>query len=1080
MFKNKLIFKQMAIFVVFAAMIVIPLTLTIVRTVNTMIMQEELMHSADSEESARAHREFSSRLIEHVTPFVFYILILVFFLSIFFSRKMLLSLKELQKGAQSMRDGHLDVRLDVYSDDELGDVTRSFNEMAASLTEKTSELLKKDMYINAMLDPMWVVDNENNIVDVNNAFTQLFGYGKDEIVGASIYDFLDDRNSTVMRSQLEEKREKGISSIYEIRIIEKGGSQIPVLISGSPIYSQGKMVGKIGIFKDFREQERLRNELARAKDYIETIMDGIEDDLLVIDREYRIIRANKTALMHSRVDSLVGNYCHVVSHGVNRPCWTEGMECPAQNVFLTGRTHKTTHQHEGLTGDSKYQEITASPIKDSDGNVLHVVEMIRDVTERVEAEQKIYRKNREMVALNSVAGILNRSLRSEEIFSKVLDRMTEMLGMDGGGIYFIDEIKREMFCHYHKGISEEFVSLMGRIRLGDDIPGRVAVSGQIISTSDLSKDRRLERTIIKHSGIKGYCCIPIRGKERIIGVFCLFSFKVHDFTAEEESILTSVGEMTGIAIENIKLYEKMKGLYEYQRKRREDEQAQMLSLSGILGSAIELGEMLPRVLDLIKTFFSADFGWLLVMDSYGNLVLKSATSPLREKGLVIYQKGISSIEGYSSDKKTPKIISDLKVESNFYISQVVQPYQSAIALPLVIGERSIGVMSLYYLGRREFKEEEQHFLKNMVNIIAVSLERSEYYQRAIIEKGLADTILKSVADGIMTVDMTGTVLSVNTAFEKLTGTVSTAVIGRPMCDVIGYGEENAELRLALAECLETAGYLKKSGTEAVLTNSFGSRIPVLISGTPIVDTEGHVTGVVNLFRDISREKEIDRMKTEIIRSVSHEFRTPLSAIVGMTEMILDGEVKDGTKYLKTIHSEGIRLSNMVSELLSIARIESGKESMKLGTIDLVALFKSVSESFALQVEKKKASINYDLDGVSHFVGDEEKMRQLLMNLVDNSLMFSDTGCTINMKARKKEDGWEFVVSDNGWGIPKEDLPHLTKRFYRGRHGEKIKGTGLGLALCSEILKMHGGSMEIKSRPGGGTEVVLSLPYREVR
>jgi GAF domain-containing protein len=168
-----------------------------------------------------------------------------------------------------------------------------------------------------------------------------------------------------------------------------------------------------------------------------------------------------------------------------------------------------------------------------------VIELLRDVTERMRDEAEIVRKNMELTVLNSISGILNRSLKPDEIFSKVLDKLIEMLSMDGGGIFFIDESAKEMVCRYHKGISDDSLKTLGRIRLGEDVPGRVAVTGHILTTSDISRDQRIERSMIKHSGIRGYCCFPVKGKERIVGVFCLFSFNPRVFTPEEEKISSS-------------------------------------------------------------------------------------------------------------------------------------------------------------------------------------------------------------------------------------------------------------------------------------------------------------------------------------------------------------------------------------------------------------------------------------------------------------------------------------------------------------------------------------------------------------
>jgi PAS domain S-box-containing protein len=1076
--KKKIFYRLISLFLIFAFMIVIPFSFTVITQVRKLIEVEEHTERDISENVVKLHQEFVPRLIGQMVPYVFYILVLSFMFSIFFLRRLIIPLELLKRGSLALKGGDLDIELKVTSEDELGDVTRAFNEMAASLKKKTEELRQKDVYINAMLDPLWVVDENNNIVDINPAFTRLLGYEKEEVEGESIYFFFQGENRNFIRNRIGNKRGGGQSSSCEIDILRKDGSHIPVLMSMSPIHSGERVVGKIGILKDFREETELRGELERSKEYVETIMDRIEDRLIVIGEDYRIIKANKKALMNTG-GPVIGEYCYEVAHGMNRACWKEGQECPAQAVFISGKNYRTTHKHVGSQGEVAFHEIVASPIKDASGGVVQVIELIRDITERVKYEEEISRKNRELVALNDIAGLLSRSLRPEEIFSRVLDKVIGMIGMDGGGIFVLDDIRKEMVCRYHRGISDEFVKFMGRIRVGDDIPGKVAATGEMISTQDLSKDPHIERSIIKHSGIKGYCCIPIRGKEKITGVYCLFSFRTHIFTVEEENILEAVGEMTGISLENMSLYEQMKGMYERQRKRKEEEQAQLLSLSSKLGSAIELREILADVLEMIRNIFRANFTWLLAGDRDGNLVVKSSSPSVITEGRVVYPQGISSIEGYSVERKSPVMIPDISAGEKFYIPSEISEmsFQSAVSLPMHIGEKLIGVFSLYYQHTREFKDEELHFLRIISNFLAVAVERSDYYVRAIMEKGLSDTILQSVADGIITVDVSGRTISVNKAFETMFGVPPGEAVGLPVCDTLKYRTENLDFRLALADSMDEALNGKRASREAVVVTASGSRRSVMISSAPFVNAKGGVVGVVNLLRDVSREKEIDRIKTEIIKSVSHEFRTPLSAIVGMTEMLLDGDVDpDGSReYLKTILSEGIRLSNMVSDLMSISRIESGEESLSYKEIDLQAMMEDLLRAYATIIENRKAKVGYDIDEVHTISGDEGKIKQLLMNLIDNSLMFSDEDCEIRIKVRKREAGIEITVSDSGWGVSPEELPHLTERFFRGRHGEKIKGTGLGLSLCREIVEMHGGSMEIKSRPGEGTQVIVSLP-----
>jgi signal transduction histidine kinase len=254
----------------------------------------------------------------------------------------------------------------------------------------------------------------------------------------------------------------------------------------------------------------------------------------------------------------------------------------------------------------------------------------------------------------------------------------------------------------------------------------------------------------------------------------------------------------------------------------------------------------------------------------------------------------------------------------------------------------------------------------------------------------------------------------------------------------------------------------------------------MINSSPIIDSKGDVSGAVHVLRDVTREKEIDRMKTEFVKMVSHQFRTPLSAIVGMTEMVVNEDIKGikAKEYLQTILTEGIRLSDMVSDLLNIARIESGKEIFKQEEIDFAELFEGIQVLFSNALEKKNGRLTTVMEGdVRGFIGDKERIFQIIKNLVDNSLLYSDDGCDVKINLSRKGDNIELRVSDNGWGIPDEDIPHLTERFYRGKHGQKIKGTGLGLALCKEIVMMYSGLIAFNSKTGEGTTVTVTLPYR---
>lgn len=1076
MFKSSLIYTFLLIFLVFSFLVIVPLYLILYQDSDKMIHNIEKIEPLTPEQKAM-HDKFKDDVTDSFISLAAYTFVLAFIVSLFFSRKFLMPVRELYKGTREIKEGNLDIRLDVKSEDELGEVTKAFNEMIDTLKKKTHELTMKNIYVNTMLDPLWVVDMDNIIIDVNPAFTRLFGYEGEEVIGVSIFDFLDDENEKIMREQLR-KRDEGLSSTYGISIISKKEGDIPVLISGAPIIENGEIIAKLGIIKDFRAEIALRDALKEEKDHSEAIMDSLVDLLLVIDKDLRIIKANRAAENMAGKD-ITGQFCHKVLHKLEESCFMLiGMECPVKTVFETGRSYKTVHEHIGADGRMVFHEVMAYPVKSSEGKVIHVVEILKDITERKGFEDEIAQRNKELATLWSISRVLSHSLKAEDIFNSVLERVIDMLSMDGGGIFFLDDAGRELICRYQKGVSEDFMKSAGRMKVGEDIPGRVAVTGQSIFAPDLLTDVRIEKSILKHSGIRGLAVIPIKGKERLLGVFYIFSLSPHIFTPDEERVLLSIGEMTGIAFENIRLYEKMRELYEFQRKRRSEEQKNLLRLSSLLTSTPDIEDMLNSVILSIKDTAKADFVWFLEIDHAGNLYLRTSSMEGYKKGEVIYSNELSSIERYASEKKKPVVFSELTSESRFYISEDLTGYNTACAIPVYVGDKTLGAFTLYFRGLSGAAEEDIYFFQTIGSILAVAMERTRLYEETILEKGMADIILESITDGIMTVDNYGKVISMNKAVKEMIE-IPLEPVGVSCCDIFRYAPENIGLRWTFGECLDAALSGRTSRRDAELTTKTGKIIPIKISSSPVMNNEGMVSGVVYHIRDVSKEKEIDRIKIEFVRAVSHEFRTPLSAIMGMTEMLRDKEVTGDREnsYLDTILSESKRLSDMVSDLLDVARIEAGKEVFKETDINFRAIIKDIESMLSSTIKKKEIRFSSAVEDVRGYKGDADKLKQLIGNLLDNSLTYSDGGSSVDITVRSDAEIVEIVVKDSGWGIEEEDLTHVGEKFYRGRYAGKAKGTGLGLSLCKEIAHMHKGELHIESTLGEGTTITVKLPFR---
>lgn len=1064
MFKSKLLYRIFISFLVFSILLLLPLILSIEKEIRDLLT----MGGGLPKGIKIIYTTFWKRLIDHFIVLSFYAFFVAFMISLFFSRKILRPLTQLKRAAEKVRQGNLDVEVPVEGDDEIGEVVDVFNNMIRTVKERTDELKKKDLYINTMMDPLWVVDDTDTVVDINPAFTEVFGYSREEVIGTSIYEYFDETDVEKVRTELETKRLSGKHSTYQVDFIARDGSRIPVLITGSPIKEDGRITGKIGIIKDIRQQVQLMKELSESKEHLEIIMDSIQDAMLIIDRDYKIIKANDIARKRYGYD-IIGRDCFEVSHRCSRPCWMEGEECPLQGVFSSAEVIISIHEHYDERGNKSYEEILASPIRNAEGEIIEVLELMRDITVRIRYEEEIERRNRELLMINSIASIVNRSLRADEVFTDVLEKLIETFDMDGGGFFILDEKFRMLNCSYHKGVSEQFVREAGRVKLGEDIPGRVAVTGEIITTSDLSIDKRVEKSIIKHSGIKGYCCIPVKGKERILGVFCLFKYSEHKFTPDEENILRAAGEMTGLALENIRLYERLRKMFENQKNRRAFEQGILLRLSNVLSSADDIEDIISQSMSIIKEFLNADILMFWQLEDNRGLVLKDAIGIKSDE--ISMPTNLLTPEIHSIDSGDMIIIKDINEESRYHFPEVIrqQGLRGIYSIPLRVGNHVLGVITIGYKFRHQEDEDELHFLRIIAGIFAVAYERSLIYEKRILEKGLADAILNTITEGVCTVDSNGRIILSNSSTERIIGISVNSIIGKSYKEIFSRLEGYCPVEKAL--CGE-----KSAGELRVIRD--GEQRIIHVDALPLIDVDGEVYGAVQVLRDITREKEIDRMKTDIIRSVSHEFRTPLSAIVGLTEMLIDGDVSDerAMKYLKTIYDEGLRLSDMVSDLLNISRIESGSERLRYSEIDFQKLVELIEKSFAEEFNKKgiiyETEIEDDLKGL---YGDGDKLLQVLYNLTDNSIKYSDYGRKISIRIYGEDDYVIIEHTDTGWGIPERDLQHIGERFYRGKHGERTKGTGLGLTLCKEIINLHGGTMQINSKFGVGTSIIITLP-----
>ena len=244
------------------------------------------------------------------------------------------------------------------------------------------------------------------------------------------------------------------------------------------------------------------------------------------------------------------------------------------------------------------------------------------------------------------------------------------------------------------------------------------------------------------------------------------------------------------------------------------------------------------------------------------------------------------------------------------------------------------------------------------------------------------------------------------------------------------------------------------------------------------DEIGALTDTIN---DMSLKiNQSEKMKNELISSVSHELRTPLTAINGWAETIMNGEVRDAgdvKKGMGIIVSEARRLTNMVEELLEFSRIQDGRFTLSVEPMDIKAELEDAVYTYREFFRREGIELNhFDCDEeFPPIAGDPERLRQVFCNLLDNAAKHGGSGKRIDTAIARDEDQVVITIRDYGPGIPAEELPHVKYKFYKG--SSKARGSGIGLAVCDEIITRHEGTLDIDNAEGGGCIVTIHLPIR---
>jgi two-component system phosphate regulon sensor histidine kinase PhoR len=332
------------------------------------------------------------------------------------------------------------------------------------------------------------------------------------------------------------------------------------------------------------------------------------------------------------------------------------------------------------------------------------------------------------------------------------------------------------------------------------------------------------------------------------------------------------------------------------------------------------------------------------------------------------------------------------------------------------------------------------------------------------ERSKLEAVLLSMQEGVIATGPEGDVRHLNASAAAMFG-VGSEVVGLRIWEAVRHPALEGAVRAALGG--------KGASRE---TLEFGARA-LEISACPVAGGQGAVI----VARDVTEERRYERLRREFVANVSHELRTPLSIVRGYVETLREGAWQDpaaAPEFLAAIESNVRRLEALTADLLDLSKLESGGAVLRARAVDLGELLRRVQQAFEPLARRKRQSLDLEVgEGPGDLVADPELLERAVSNLVDNAVKYTPEGGRIRLSAAGEAAAVRIAVEDDGVGIPEVDLPRIFERFYRvdKSRSRELGGTGLGLAIVKHVAQLHGGRVDVRSRPGEGSCFTLVLP-----
>lgn len=721
-------------------------------------------------------------------------------------------------------------------------------------------------------------------------------------------------------------------------------------------------------------------------------------------------------------------------------------------------------------------------------------------------------RSQRLALLNRLSSDLVSSLDIDHIFRLTGRQLVQALGASGVAAVMLDSDRRTVLQVEEPERGDALPMVL------PDAPlfKHLADTQGIFQTSHAAAEKDLKplmESFIQARGVRTMLVVPLISGSALQGWFLVYGSEEYRYTLPEIELARTMCNQTAIAAQNARLFDETRRLTEDLERRvearttelrREHTNSQtLLHIITELSTSLDMGLVLNRTLSVLNESTGSEES--LIALSQGSATQYRAGMQLSRMGGTA--SGITSVERQIARwvirSRQPVLVNNVQDDTRWERpAATTLMYQSVLAVPLVMGEEVLGALLLFHREAAFFSQDLISLLEATARQIGIALNNAELFnlirdqsehlgsmlREQQIEASRSRAILEAVADGVLVTDPQNRVTLFNASTERILGLTAAQALGKSLDHFSGlFGKASSDWMQAIRNFSKDPSAYSDKQTYAEQLELDNGRI-VAVHLAPVFWRQEFL-GTVSIFRDITHEVQVDRLKSEFVANVSHELRTPMTSIKGYVEIMLmgaSGELNaQQAHFLQIVKSNTERLSVLVNDLLDISRIEAGRVSLNFQSLDLREIAEDVIADIQRRSREENRPMEFGLQvqpSLPFAAGDLERVRQVLGNLVSNGYLYTpDNGC-VTIHIHQVENELQVDVADNGIGIDEEGRRRLFERFYRGEDPLVLAsaGTGLGLAIAKTLVEMHRGRIWYESSGvrGEGSVFSFTLPVYE--